>query len=74
MTKSNVKVLREELGCTQLEMSEKLRMTLRNYQYLEGGKSPSAQTTALLNIIEVIRSEQSNKLQQIKSILMLPKR
>ncbi|MGF1786368.1 helix-turn-helix transcriptional regulator [Photobacterium swingsii] len=73
MTKNNVKQLREDLGCTQQEMSEKLRMTLRNYQYLEGGKTPSTQTAALIDIIDVIRNGNSNKLHQIKAILMLPK-
>ncbi|MGF1693254.1 helix-turn-helix domain-containing protein [Photobacterium kagoshimensis] len=74
MTQMTVKQLREELGCTQQEMSQKLRMTLRNYQYLEGGKAPSTQTKALLDILNVICSDKGNKLHQIKTILMLPKR
>lgn len=74
MTQMTVKQLREQLGCTQQEMSQKLRMTLRNYQYLEGGKVPSTQTAALLDIIDAICNNKANKLHQIKSILMLPKR
>ena len=62
MNEIDVKIIREQLGCTQGTLAEKLGVSIRTVQNWENGKVvPSTKLILLRNIIQNIDMEKNMK-------------